>query len=217
VNFNLSKLGAALLLFGFFTLSLFAQESTCDLKVNVFTYVGNAPIERAKVSLTDLKNNTPLNSSFIENRFNGITSGSYKIEIAKESYGPRVTEFKVNCNFATTEGIVHQSVYLPGPNDPNTPTQKDANGMGVLKGVPLHFEKPVYPVERRGKEKLRHHVEVKVLIDEDGNVISGEAVNEDSLFGAAALKAAMGAKFQPVRLAGQLIKVAGSITYDFVP
>lgn len=198
-------------------MNIFAQESTCDLKVNVFAVEANAPIERAKVSLTDLKSSKPRSSGLIENRFNGITSGSYKVEIAKEGYGERVKEFKVDCNFASNDGVFYQSVYLSGPNDPNPPAQKDAKGRGLINGFILHLEKPEYPVALRGKEKISRQVEVSVLIDEDGNVLRGEAVNDNSLFGAASVKAAMGAKFQPTRLSGAAVKVMGSITYNFVP
>lgn len=217
VGLTLSKFGIFSLLFGLLAVNLFAQKSTCDLKVNVFSYKANAPIERAKVNLTELKSNTILQSSFIADRFNGISSGNYKVEIASEGYGQRIKEFKVDCNFISNDGVFYQSVYLAGPNDPNPPPQVDEKGRGVIKGVPLHLETPVYPVALRGKEKLSRNVVVSVLIDEDGNVISGEAVNEDSMFGTAAVKAAMGAKFQPVRLGGKPTKVSGIVTYNFVP
>ena len=212
---SLSKLGTALLLLGLFAIGDFAQESTCDLKVNVFAVEANAPIERAKVKLSSLESNQIVSPSFIENRFNGVNSGKYKVEIVKEGYGGRVKEFKVECNFANRDGVIYQSVYLPARNDPNAPPKTDAKGL--IAGVALYLEKPEYPVALRGKEKLTHHIEVRVVIDEDGNVLTVEAVNDNSLFGTAAVKAAMGAKFEPTRLSSVAVKVMGSIAYDFVP
>ncbi len=60
-------------------------------------------------------------------------------------------------------------------------------------------------------------VSVKVTIDELGNVISAEAVSGHPLLRAAAVEAALSAKFSPTRLSGEPVKVSGVITYNFVP
>ena len=58
---------------------------------------------------------------------------------------------------------------------------------------------------------------VQVLIDEQGKVISASAVSGHPLLQAAAVAAARGAKFSPTVLSGQPVKVSGVITYNFVP
>ena len=135
--------------------------------------------------------------------------------MAKDGYSPRVKEFEINCNFVDGNGVVSQSVYLGDPEVLPGPEIKD--GKGTIKGHVLYLPKPTYPEALRGKERLARQVTVRVLIDEDGNVIKGTAVNENSLLGEAAVRAAMNAKFQPTRLSGAPVQVSGDVTYNFVP
>ena len=57
---------------------------------------------------------------------------------------------------------------------------------------------------------------VQVLIDEEGYVISAEAVSGHPLLQATSVAAAREARFAPTRLEGQPVKVAGVIQYNFV-
>jgi TonB family protein len=59
-------------------------------------------------------------------------------------------------------------------------------------------------------------VNVQVLIDETGKVISAKAVNGHPMLLAAAQQAAYGARFTPTKLGDQAVKVSGVITYNFV-
>jgi protein TonB len=59
-------------------------------------------------------------------------------------------------------------------------------------------------------------VQVQVLIDENGNVISATAVSGHPLLRAAAQAAAHASKFTPTKLSGQPVKVSGVIIYNFV-
>jgi protein TonB len=58
-------------------------------------------------------------------------------------------------------------------------------------------------------------VTVKILVDERGNVISAKALSGPPLLRQAAEEAALRAKFSPTRLAGQPVKVSGTITFNF--
>ncbi len=58
---------------------------------------------------------------------------------------------------------------------------------------------------------------VKVTIDETGNVISAEAVSGDMLLREAGVEAAKKSKFAPVLLSGVPVKVTGVLVYNFVP
>jgi protein TonB len=55
-----------------------------------------------------------------------------------------------------------------------------------------------------------------VTVDENGNVVSAQAVSGHPLLQAAAVAAARGAKFSPTKLSGQAVKVTGVIQYNFV-
>jgi protein TonB len=58
---------------------------------------------------------------------------------------------------------------------------------------------------------------MQVLIDEEGNIFSAEAVNGHPLLRFSARQAACRAKFAPTLLSGSPVKVSGIITYNFVP
>ena len=59
-------------------------------------------------------------------------------------------------------------------------------------------------------------VMVQVVVDEDGKVISANAVSGHPLLKQAAVQAAYGARFTPTKLSGQTVKVSGQIAYNFV-
>jgi protein TonB len=59
-------------------------------------------------------------------------------------------------------------------------------------------------------------VVVQVVIDENGRVISAQAVSGHPLLQAVSVAAARNARFSPTKLSGQPVKVTGVITYNFV-
>jgi protein TonB len=87
---------------------------------------------------------------------------------------------------------------------------------GVLNGKAISLPKPAYPPAARAV-RAAGAVQVQVLIDETGRVVSATPVGGHPLLQAAAKSAAMGARFSPTLLSGQPVKVSGIITYNFVP
>lgn len=87
---------------------------------------------------------------------------------------------------------------------------------GVLNGKAITLPKPVYPTIARNA-RIAGTVVVEVVIDERGDVIEARAVSGHTMLRPSAVEAAREAKFTPTLLAGQPVKVTGSITYDFVP
>lgn len=88
---------------------------------------------------------------------------------------------------------------------------------GIVNGKALSLPKPVYPDDAR-RLRIAGSVTVKVLIDENGMVVSAEAVSgpENASLRQAAEAAAMQATFSPTLLSGQPVKVSGVINYNFV-
>ena len=88
---------------------------------------------------------------------------------------------------------------------------------GVLNGKAISLPKPIYPDDAR-RLRIAGSVNVKVVIDENGMVVSAEAVSgaENPSLRQAAEAAAMQATFLPTLLSGQPVKVTGVITYNFV-
>ena len=75
--------------------------------------------------------------------------------------------------------------------------------------------KPTYTDEAK-KNKDFGKVEVKVTIDESGNVISAEAKSGPETLRVSAENAALKSKFKPTLLAGNPVKVTGIIVYNFI-
>ena len=85
---------------------------------------------------------------------------------------------------------------------------------GVLNSKAISLPLPPYPPAARAA-KAAGTVVVQVTVDENGNVISAHAVSGHPLLQAAAVAAARGARFPPVKLSGEPVKVNGTITYNF--
>ncbi len=86
---------------------------------------------------------------------------------------------------------------------------------GVVNGKAVTLAKPAYPAAARAV-RAEGAVNVKVMIDEEGNVISAEAVSGHPLLQQAAVQAAQQSKFNPTFLSGQAVKVTGIIVYNFI-
>ena len=86
---------------------------------------------------------------------------------------------------------------------------------GVLNGKATSLPLPEYPPLAR-QAGASGAVKVMVTIDEEGNVISANAVSGHPLLQAAAVAAAQQARFAPTRLSGQPVKVNGVLIYNFV-
>ena len=87
---------------------------------------------------------------------------------------------------------------------------------GVLNGKAISLPTPEYPAAALAV-RASGAVNVQVIVDEEGNVAAAQAVSGHPLLRAAAVQAAREARFSPVRLNGNPIKVTGVITYNFTP
>lgn len=86
---------------------------------------------------------------------------------------------------------------------------------GVLNGKAVNLVTPTYPAVARAAH-ASGSVTVAVLIDENGNVTSAQAVSGNPLLRSTAVNAARASKFRPTTLSGQPVKVSGTIVYNFV-
>ncbi len=86
---------------------------------------------------------------------------------------------------------------------------------GVLNGKATSLPMPVYPAAARAVN-ASGAVNVKVEINEQGNVISATAVSGHPLLRKAAEQVAVEAKFNPILLSGQPVSVSGVLIYNFV-
>jgi len=100
-------------------------------------------------------------------------------------------------------------------NAPSPPAQPSriVTG-GVLNGSAVVLPSPLYPETAR-RMRTSGIIEVEVVIDENGKVISAKAVSGPAIFRDNAVQAALRAKFTPSKLSGQPVKVTGKIIYNF--
>jgi periplasmic protein TonB len=103
----------------------------------------------------------------------------------------------------------------PPPKATPAPTPHAPISGGVLNGKAVRLVTPPYPAIARSAHAAGA-VQVQVLIDENGNVVSAHAVSGHPLLQAAAVAAARASKFTPTKLSGQPVKVNGVIIYNFV-
>jgi len=102
----------------------------------------------------------------------------------------------------------------PATSDTSTEEKAPAEG-GFMNAKAIDLPKAVYPEEAR-KTHAAGTVQVQVLVDETGKVISATAVFGPDELRDAAVKAAQRAKFKPMIVDGVPVKVKGILTYDFV-
>lgn len=85
---------------------------------------------------------------------------------------------------------------------------------GPINGKATYLPKPPYPATAIAAN-IQGKVDVQIMIDESGKVVSANAVNGHPFLRAAAEKAAWNAKFSPTFLADVPVKVTGVIVYNF--
>jgi TonB family protein len=85
---------------------------------------------------------------------------------------------------------------------------------GTLNGKAITLPSPAYP-EAAHAARVEGEVAVRVVIDEEGNVVGAEAISGPELLRGSAVEAARSARFTPTRVEGNPIKVKGTLVYNF--
>ncbi|MGI8655708.1 MAG: TonB family protein [Pyrinomonadaceae bacterium] len=103
-------------------------------------------------------------------------------------------------------------------NPAQTPQQRKpiVINAGVLNGKAKDKPIPTYPDEAK-KAGIYGTVAVKILVDEQGNVVAARAISGPPSLRKAAEEGALHTKFSPTLLAGKPVKVSGTISFNFKP
>ena len=125
--------------------------------------------------------------------------------------------------FSAGESLADLTKTTPPPPPPRrkkAPAVKKAKrpvtrSLGVINGKATSLPKPKYPSAARAV-RAQGKVNVRVLINESGRVVSADAVSGHPLLRNAAEAAARNARFSPTLLSGAPVKVSGVIVYNFV-
>lgn len=102
----------------------------------------------------------------------------------------------------------------PPPEERRQVPQVIRMSTGVLRGNAISLPQPIYPNIAK-QIKLQGSVSVQILIDEQGKVISAEAIDGHPILIPEAKRAALRAQFTPTKLSGVPVKVSGVIIYKF--
>ena len=102
----------------------------------------------------------------------------------------------------------------PQPVTSDKPEEAAPAEGGILNSKAIQLPAPKYPDEAK-KNHDSGQVQVQVLVDETGKVISAEATFGSESLRAAAVTAAKLARFKPVIVDGKPVKVSGILTYEF--
>jgi TonB family protein len=172
--------------------------------------VSESPIVPDTVSV--VKNNQAArpNSSFIISNTdsNPASNGSGRNNEPSGPGGPGLAETPQVAD--NTPTVDPPPVKAPPVVKP-PPTQS----LGVINGRAASLPKPTYPAAAIAVN-AQGAVEVQVLIDESGKVISARAINGNPLLRPAAEVAARNARFTPTLLSKLPVKVTGVIIYNFI-
>jgi len=136
------------------------------------------------------------------------TSSLDKLKLS--SAQPVTADFR-SATVETSRKVVVVSDNAPPPAP--RPLLKPVSG-GVLNGMALSLPSPSYPDMAR-RMRQAGMVEVEVVVDETGKVISARALSGPSSLRDVAVQAAYRARFSPTKLSGQPVKVTGQINYNF--
>ena len=119
----------------------------------------------------------------------------------------------VDCT--SNENQLRVAVDTTTPPPVTTPPKPRNVSTGVLLAKIVSLPKPVYPTIAK-EIRAQGPVNVQILVDETGKVISATAVNGNATLVKAAEEAARRARFTPTMLNDKPIKIQGVITYNFV-
>jgi TonB family protein len=114
---------------------------------------------------------------------------------------------------STNQSLPVISIDEPPPSPGPKPILKPVSG-GVLNGTAVTLPPPIYP-EAAKRMRTQGVVQVDVILDETGKVVSANASSGPGILRDAAVQAALKARFSPTKLSGQPVKVAGVINYKF--
>ena len=128
--------------------------------------------------------------------------------------GPGTEKNRSGANSGSDGQIPSVDVGTPPPLPVEKPKPRIVHKR-VLNGEAISLPKPPYPPLAK-QMRIQGAVNVQVLVDENGNVISAKVISGSPALVSAAQRAAMQARFSPTLLGEQPVKVSGVITYNFL-
>lgn len=152
-------------------------------------------------------------------KYSDFVVGRGRVTITEVGEAPEQSKPETNTTPAQTQKPQPQASPSPvkaaTPAKPSADDDDDINDAGILNSLAIELPKPAYPAAAR-KDHLSGQVQVKVVVDENGKVISAEATFGPEPLRVAAVEAAKRALFKPNMVGGVPKKFFGIVLYDFV-
>lgn len=212
-----SKLSTCLLILMTAFVTTLAQDKTCDLGLKVFSYdaMGSPKCRLMNVSVR-LEGKGVEQTTVLSDKsgfgFRSLKEGKYKLEFQVAGYKRRAKSFELDCNVMDEKNTVTAHAYLW--RDRKSPS-RDLNLVADEKDVAASKDTNLRPTS--SDEKIFGKVNLRIVIDEDGNVVSASRIDGDRRLADRAIKMARQAKFAPMLIDGRPFQVTGSLAYNFVP
>lgn len=180
------------------------------------TNESNIPTRAVAMANVNTPEVVPENVSTTPNKNLPIPRGPFRI--GPDDYnppgagGPPGTSTGGSGQVVTPRQVVMMEEPPPAAEPPKTPK---VISKGPITGQALSLPQPPYPPLAK-QMKIQGLVNVQVLIDEQGRVISATPISGSPFLTRAAQQAALQARFSPTTLGNQAVRVSGVITYNFV-
>ncbi|MEP6787323.1 MAG: TonB family protein [Acidobacteriota bacterium] len=179
------------------------------------------PTRQIIMSRPDEPNYVPTNTSSVPTQYRSRPEGLFRID-TEETPGSANGSGRDTGGLGSEGGITSSSQIAENTNVPDPPVIKDPpaikkppiQSLGVITGRATYLPKPVYSAAAKAVQ-AEGKVDVQVMIDESGRVVSASAISGHPLLRRAAEQAAREAVFSPTYLSKVPVKVTGVIVYNF--
>jgi hypothetical protein len=101
------------------TASVFAQNRTCDLRLQVFLknsseYPRNSPVKNVSATVVDLNTNEVIKPEIIDGMlyFTGLTQRRYNVVVKKEGYSDSAKSIKIYCHLVDERNAFDETVFM---------------------------------------------------------------------------------------------------------
>ena len=164
----------------------------------------------------------PTGVSVVQNKYRDRPLERFEFGTA-DSDGPPDSGRTTGASGATTMGIATAPTAAPRDTEEPPPpavvekkpeSKPVPQSLGVINGRAAYLPKPIYSAAAKAVG-AQGKVDVQVLIDESGRVVSAKTLGGHILLRPAAEQAARNAKFTPTYLSKVAVKVTGIISYNF--
>ena len=180
----------------------------------------NAPVDRnitiaERTAIVPPTNDPRVVPNYVGVKGSDIPPATGLVRLTGRNVDPPAASTSANCVTCTsTPATVVVPDKAPEPPVIKPPTTERVTSK-VLSSKAISLPQPAYPIMAK-QTRTQGPVNIQILVDEQGRVISAQVVSGSPMLTSAAKEAAMRARFTPTILNGQPVKIQGVIIYNFV-